>query len=105
MGGTLQLPHYKRSSRVIEKTNPKYSSELDSANMLARQLGFTRAILFPPFIFRRVDNPLSRPLITDKAEARKLYEAFDQRKSGFDLNNLSNTPGMTTEFRTWWSEE
>lgn len=73
--------------------------------MLERQLGFTRAILFPPFIFSRVDNPLSRPLITDKAEARKLYKVFDQRKSDFDLNNLSNTPGITTELRTWWLEE
>lgn len=36
---------------VIEKTNLKYSSELYSANMLARQLGFTRAILFPLFIY------------------------------------------------------
>lgn len=90
---------------MLEKTNPKYSSELYSANMLARQLGLTQAIPFPPFILSGVDNALSRPIITDKAEARKLYEAFDQRKSGFDLNNLPNTPGMPTEFRIWWSEE
>lgn len=59
----------------------KDKSQVQFWTLLARQLGFTRAILFPPFIFSRVYNPLSRPLITE------------------------TKPGMTKEFRTWWSEE